>query len=683
MKRFWQHIITLAAVMACDPLFSAPIPWSVEIDRITRGTTSAEQLLIRNHSDGSSSDQVDVSALRIVIEEQDIQPGPFRLSCPGSLVTVVSRTCVGGSWSINVSGELPALSGTVVDASFAESQASLRTEGFADDIAWEADLESSEDGFALHAKFPKQPFEKIAALVSNVPEFGWVSAGDFEGTVEVTMLEGRDTWIRSETEFTGIEFDSPDGLYAGLGISLNLSLGIGNLDTEPVALNAQISSGELLLMDFYRNYAESTLDVAAFLEWRGPLIEISRFVVNDGSILAIAGEATIPIPSEPGGEGQEMELILREFSLVFPHAYTAYLEPVATVYSLDGLDTQGSVSWTGDWEPGSARNGTLNINQFSVEDSQGGRFGIRNLTGELSTNSESIFTWDTLSFEKIDLGAGSATLALAPESVRLTEPLTIGVFGGTFNVEQFSVTLPKSGEPDIQLRASIDGIEMQQMSTAIGWPEFGGTLSGTIPGINWSDGVIEVEGALDFKVFDGQLLLTDLRVERPFGVLPSLAANITATGLDLEELTQTFEFGRIAGRADGYIRDLRMLDWQPVQFDAWFGTPLSDNKKHDISRQAVSHLTTLGGGSPTTMLTGPVLRLFSNFSYRRLGFGCELRNNVCQIRGVDEQNEGVLLMEGAGIPKISILAYNRSVDWPQMVSELSALTGGGSIRIGD
>ena len=288
-----------------------------------------------------------------------------------------------------------------------------------------------------------------------------------------------------------------------------------------------------------------------------------------------------------------------------------------------------------------------------------------------------------MSFEKIDLGAGSASVALTPESVRLTEPLSIGVFGGAFDLETFSFTLPEVGEPDIQLQASIDNIEMRQMSTAIGWPEFGGTLSGTIPGINWSEGVIEVEGALDFEVFDGQLLLTDLRVERPFGVLPSLAANITATQLDLEGLTQTFEFGRIAGRADGYVRNLRMLDWQPVQFDAWFGTSESDDEKHDISRQAVSHLTTLGGGSATAMLTGPVLRLFNNFSYRRLGFGCELRNNVCQIRGVDEQNEGVVLMEGAGIPKISILAYNRSVDWPQLLAELIALSGGESIRIGD
>jgi hypothetical protein len=40
-------------------------------------------------------------------------------------------------------------------------------------------------------------------------------------------------------------------------------------------------------------------------------------------------------------------------------------------------------------------------------------------------------------------------------------------------------------------------------------------------------------------------------------------------------------------------------------------------------------------------------------------------------------------MEGAGVPKITIRAFNRRVDWPQMVAHLKAATGGESVRIGD
>jgi len=176
--------------------------------------------------------------------------------------------------------------------------------------------------------------------------------------------------------------------------------------------------------------------------------------------------------------------------------------------------------------------------------------------------------------------------------------------------------------------------------------------------------------------------LQNLSMERVFGVLPSLAADVRIEDLDLEQLTQTFEFGRIAGRLDGEIRDLRMLDWKPVAFDAWVGTPARQAGSSDISRKAVNHLTTLGGGSATTALTSPLMRMFNSFSYRRLGLGCLLRNNVCQLRGLSDDQASVLILEGAGVPKITIRAYNRSVDWPQMVSNLMALSGDGEVRVG-
>jgi hypothetical protein len=75
--------------------------------------------------------------------------------------------------------------------------------------------------------------------------------------------------------------------------------------------------------------------------------------------------------------------------------------------------------------------------------------------------------------------------------------------------------------------------------------------------------------------------------------------------------------------------------------------------------------------------------MFNNFSYRRLGMGCRLQNNVCEIRGVSEDDVSVLIMEGAGVPKIMIRAHNRRVDWPQLVADLVAVSGEESIRIGD
>jgi hypothetical protein len=226
---------------------------------------------------------------------------------------------------------------------------------------------------------------------------------------------------------------------------------------------------------------------------------------------------------------------------------------------------------------------------------------------------------------------------------------------------------------------------MRALTTALDWPSFEGRISGRVPGVRLDQGVLAVDGEIDFSVFDGHVRLNDLRVERLFGVLPSLAGNLEVENLDLGQLTRTFSFGQVSGRIDGYVHDLRMLDWKPVEFDAWLGSSTAQKGTHDISRNAVDTLTNIGGGGATTALSGPFLRMFNNFSYRRLGLGCRLKNYVCNLRGLDEGDgaSGVLIMEGAGLPKVMIRAFNRSLDWPQMLANLSAASAGENIRIGD
>jgi hypothetical protein len=77
------------------------------------------------------------------------------------------------------------------------------------------------------------------------------------------------------------------------------------------------------------------------------------------------------------------------------------------------------------------------------------------------------------------------------------------------------------------------------------------------------------------------------------------------------------------------------------------------------------------------------MKMFSNFSYKRLGLGCKLQNYTCEVRGLDDDESSVLIMEGAGVPKIMIRAFNRQMDWPSLVSGLTAASEGESIRVGN
>ncbi len=666
-------IFYLATFSFAASVSAALPPWTLEVERLSLGNSHLNGVRLT-----STQSAVAVRVQAITVENGTAAYGPLTATCPGDIFVVGESLCSSGTWSLHVLQGWPELRGTLSSVTYSNGQLFAETHGSLDAMRWSAQLTTSDDNLRLTLDAPKQDFAALAFLGNRVPAISWLSAGRISGSA--TLLQTGDGPVEASgaVRIEQAEFDSPDGLYAGLGVTARLDARLKPATHGAVAVQAALTNGELLLKDFYRNFSERALEADAQVQLTEAMVDVSRVSIGDGDALHLAGQVQIPLGDDAGPP----QVLLREFRLQFPEVYRRYLEPIAAVWQLDGLETAGAVSWSGDWSPGDARSGVLEIDAFSASDSQRGRFAIRGLEGELRTGVASQLGWDALAFEKLNLGAGTARIELAEEAMRLIEPLRIDVFGGNLSLESLSVHFPRGGEPDVQVRAGINDIAMQQMSTALGWPEFSGTLSGRIPGVTYAGGVLGIEGALEFQVFNGEVVLTDLSVERPFGVLPSLAANLTATNLDLEELTRTFEFGRIAGRIDGYVHDLRMLDWNPVQFDAWFGTPAGAGR-NDISRQAVSHLTTIGGGSATAMLSGPVLRLFNNFSYRRLGIGCLLQDNVCQIRGIEEQGKAVLLLEGAGIPKISIQAYNRAVDWPQLLAQLVAISSGEEVRIGD
>ena len=416
-------------------------------------------------------------------------------------------------------------------------------------------------------------------------------------------------------------------------------------------------------------------------------LEIRAIRLTDNHSLEVEASAKFSLQQF----ADSLALEINRLELGFPGAYSRYLESAAAAWTLNGLEVTGHVSWNGEWSEGTFSSGDLDVKDLTIVDTQRGRFAVTGLNARLRPGDHgfnSLLSWQGLLLGRINLGAARVSLDSEPGVFAIVEPLQLNMLGGRFSLNDLKVMLPGvssevAGEPDIRLQASLEKLEMEQVTAALGWPSFQGEISGEIPGVRLDGGVLEVEGEIRIDVFDGSVSLGDLRIERPFGVLPSLAGTLEATNLDLEMLTSTFSFGQISGRLDGFVHDLRMLDWQPVAFDAWFGTPLNQGRSKGISRQAVNHLTTLGGGSATTALTSPILRMFNNFSYRRLGLGCRMQNNVCDVRGVSEDDVSVLIMEGAGVPKITIRAFNRRVDWPQMVAHLKAATGGESVRIGD
>ncbi len=603
----------------------------------------------------------------------------------GKSFTVSAGLAEHGDWKF--SRENLSLSGTLQTIETGEDRLLLSSSLKSGEFEAELEFLAEAGNLSAELSVARQELAVLGGLDALPEEFGWLSSGYVVPRARVRFNPGGAGELQLQLGFRDLAFDSPDGRFAGDSLAIDLDVGATTDRLSSPRVAGRVRSGELLIDDFYRNFSDGPLDfsfvaVAGTNPWR-----VRDLRVTDGGALDIEGSATLD--PEDGFSVSGIEI--NRLSLRFPGAYDRYVEPVLAPMTLDGLEVTGMLRWSGAWTDGVFQSGDLGIEDLSVVDTRRNRFALTGLQARMRPGDhafDSSLAWRGLLVGKINLGSGEAALDSEPGAFAITRPLKLDVLGGSLDLHELKVLLPGAGpgargEPDIRLRLDLQDLDMERLTDAFGWPSFSGRISGRIPGVKLEDGILELEGKILVDVFDGVISLDDLRIERPFGVLPSLAVNVEAQNLDLELLTGTFSFGRISGRVDGYVRELRMLDWKPVAFDAWLGTPESQSGSKGISRRAVNHLTTLGGGSATTALTSPLLKLFNNFSYKKLGFGCRMQNNVCEVRGVSEDEVSVLIMEGAGVPKITIRAYNRTVDWPQLLAHLAAASEGEGIRVGD
>ena len=213
---------------------------------------------------------------------------------------------------------------------------------------------------------------------------------------------------------------------------------------------------------------------------------------------------------------------------------------------------------------------------------------------------------------------------------------------------------------------------MAQLSRALGWPAFPGTLAGAIPALRWIGDRIELAGGLSVHVFDGFVDVTRLAIEHPFGGAPLLTGDLNLSQLDLGALTSVFDVGNITGRLDGSVRGLQVLNWTPVAFDA----SLRADGGGTISQRAVGNLAAVGGSAFGGGLQGHVLRLFRHFGYRRIGLDGTLAGAVCQLGGLEDAGDGYVILQGRGLPHLSIIGHQRRVDWPTLVQRLKAAAAG-------
>jgi hypothetical protein len=373
-------------------------------------------------------------------------------------------------------------------------------------------------------------------------------------------------------------------------------------------------------------------------------------------------------------------------------AIPAYVQPVLVGTSFKDLTGEGRLAGEIDVDDGLPTRLDLALTDVTI-DNPAGALGIDRLSGQVRWYDEdrrlefaarpqaqfaSELHWQSGRLWGLLLGAAQVEFATTSRHFRLTRPATLPILDGGLAIDTLRIRHAGTPEMYVRLDASIEPISVAQIGRALGWPEFGGTLSGSIPRLTLDQGLVTLGGNIEARVFDGLVTVRNLRLRQPLGQFPQLFADIDIEALDLEQITSAFEFGRITGRLSGRVAGLETFAWQPQSFDAALYSTPGDRSPRRISQRAVANLSSIGGGSGggvAAALQSGFLQFFEDFRYSRLGLSCRLRNDVCQMEGIAPAPSGYYIVQGSGIPRIDVIGNQRWVAWTRLVQQLLAVSG--------
>ena len=403
--------------------------------------------------------------------------------------------------------------------------------------------------------------------------------------------------------------------------------------------------------------------------WRLP-----RIVWRDGNALAAEGSAAFT----PDLDLDALDLRVRSRDL--SPLRERYLSGWLGLFGLGDLELSGALDMSLRAEGGRLASLDAGLHEVALRDPQG-RFRFDRLDGDVrfsaavATSSE--LRWQGGQLYGLDFGAATWPLASRDGALRLREAVTVPMLGGSLRFDGLALR-PPAGDQGMTMRfgLSVDRLDVGRLAQALDWPAFRGELSGRIPNARYANDRLDFDGGLAMHVFDGSVQVSSLSMERPFGVAPTLSADLVLDDLDLLALTEVFDFGSITGRLDGRISDLRLVDWNATAFDATFHTEKKAGVRQRISQRAVQNISSVGDASFITSLQGQLIGLFDDFGYARIGISCRLANEVCEMGGLHSAGTGFTIVEGAGVPRLNVVGFNRQVDWPTLLERLAAVSEG-------
>lgn len=523
------------------------------------------------------------------------------------------------------------------------------------------------------------PVAWAQALLAQAWPQGRLKAGTATGRLEVHAPAKAPLRVSGPLNLQGLAFDTADGTVAGENIGAQLQI-VGEMAaTTRVGIEGQLHGGEMLFGNAYLALQQRRVDLAVQAEQhQGGGWELPTLAWNDRGVLRIDARAAL----DP--QMQLRTLDLRAHSGNLAPLRDGYLTGFLGLAGLGELQLGGAADARVRIERGELREADFNLASVVVDDPRG-RFRFDGLEGDVrysaSATRESELRWRGGALHGLAFGAARLPLRSSDGVLQLTQPVSMPLLGGRAGFDHFQIKPPAADKGlEIRFGLELEQLDVAQLSTALGWPAFTGQLTGHIPEARYADDRLDFEGGLAMQLFGGTVQVSSLAMERPFGVAPTLSSDIAFDDIDLESLTGVLGFGTITGKLDGRIADLRLVDWQPVAFTSYLQTDAAaakaDSVRQRVSQRAVQDLSSVSDASFVSGLQAQLIGFFDDFGYREIGIACRLVDEVCEMEGLGSAGPGFIIVEGSGLPRLSVVGFNRRVDWPTLLERLVAASSG-------
>ncbi len=265
-------------------------------------------------------------------------------------------------------------------------------------------------------------------------------------------------------------------------------------------------------------------------------------------------------------------------------------------------------------------------------------------------------------------------ISLWNNRLQLHQPVRVPLYGGAVEIRGVSWKDLVNEPLAVSLSMEAQNLQLNKLTEALGWYRFAGTLSGSIPQIEWVGGTLRSHGQIQVDVFGGRVLISKMEIENPLFPIPSIKLDARFHDIELERVSDTFEFGRIWGILEGVVDDLVIAAGQPSQFRADIHTVDRAGTGQWINVEALNKLTVLSSGDDASSVYGGLAVFFDNFRYAKMGFKATLRNDKLTLRGVESKAGKEFLVVGSLLPPtVNIISHTQEIGFSELVRRLERI----------